>query len=192
MELTIAIVGPLVVVAGWIVSYHLGQRRDRNLEATRIRLNYVSDQLSLFYGRVYGLLLENDRVRRQQHEQFGREAVFAEGSRLPPDEERLWVHYLENYFLPNNRKIVNLVTEHVHLWAGETVPPSFLAFLDYAVGFESLHRQYHDLEREYGFRYVSNFPEEFRKDIVETVSRLKKLQADLMASALLLPQSRND
>lgn len=176
MELTFTVISLILVACGWVTSYLFGRKRDRELEITKIRLNHVNEQLSVFYGQVYGLLLENDRVRRQVQEQLGRQIVFEGGRSLEPDEEKLWVHFLENYFLPNNRKIIDLITNNVHLWTGNSVPPSYLKFLDYAIGFESLHKQFKDLDREYGFHFIESFPQEFRNQIVDTVTRLKHVQ----------------
>lgn len=176
MQILAAYMGLLLVGFGWLVSFYLGRRRDRELEMMRLRLDHINNQLSQFYGQVYGLLLENDRVRGLIREQFGRQIVFEGGKSLDKDEEPQWVHYLENYFLPNNRRIINLLVNNVHLWEGKVVPTSFLRFLDYAIGFEALHKQYRDLGREYGFHWIEGFPKEFRTEIIATVSELKSTQ----------------
>ena len=99
---------------------------------------------------------------------------------LPPDEERLWVHYLENYALPYNRKIVELIEDNVHLIDADGFPESFRDFLDYATGFELLHRQYKDLGREYGFHHTFSYPKQFTRDIMSKLSELKRRQHEMM------------
>lgn len=187
MEVMIGVAALVLTVVGWLVTYRLEKDKEREIARRADQKVYIDMQLAQLYGPIYGLLLENDRVRQHVQTQFGRTTVFEGGSSLPKDEERVWVHYLENYLLTNNRKIVDLIRANAHLLQGVEFPNSWLAFLDYAIGYELFHKQYHDLGIEYGFHYTGNFPKEFQQDIVRTVSSLKKIQWDLVGQELLSP-----
>jgi len=187
MEAVIGAIALLVAIVGWLVTYRLEKNKERETARTADEKAHIDLQLAQLYGPIYGLLLENDRVRQHVQSQFGRTTVFAGGSPLPKDEERVWIHHLENYFLPNNRKIVDLIRGNVHLLHGVEFPKSWLAFLDYAIGYELFHRQYRDLGSKYGFHCPENFPKEFQQDIVRSVSSLKKKQWELVGQDLPSP-----
>jgi len=181
----------LLIVVGWLVTYRLEKNKELEINRLDNQKNHVDIQLAQLYGPIYGLLLENDRVRHQVQMQFGRTTVFESESPLSKYEERIWVHYLENYFLPNNRKIIDLIQRNVHLLQGVKFPKSWITFIDYAMGYEIYHKQYKDLGAEYGFCYIENFPTDFRQDVVEMVSSLKKKQKELVGQNLPSPYRAN-
>jgi hypothetical protein len=176
MNTYLTICGLVLVAVGWLVSHFLSKSKDRGFERDRDRKAHLDRQLAQLYGRIYGLLMQNERLVRQIQDRT-----------LSDEEEKIWVHALENYFLANNRRIVELITQNVDLLEGYRFPESYLRFIDYAVGLEILHKQYHDLGIAYGFRYTENFPAEFQRDVVTMVSRLKKRQWEFVGQDLPEP-----
>ncbi len=130
-----------IAIIGWFVNDFLSKRKQQQYLQNRDQKDFVDRQLSKLYGPVYGILLENDRLIKQLQIQFDRKTVFYNGVSLTQKEEKIWVHMLENFFLPNNRRIVNLILQNVDLLESNVFPNSFLHFIDYAVGFELLHKQ---------------------------------------------------
>jgi len=174
----------VLVAIGWLVTHYLSKTKDRELQRDRDRKGYLDRQLARLYGPIYGLLMQNERLVRQVQERLGRKTVFESNRSLTDEEEKIWVHALENYFLPNNRRIVDIIINNVDLLEGYRFPDSYLRFIDYTVGLEMLHKQYQDLGIPYGFRYKENFPVEFERDIISIVSRLKKSQWELVGYPL--------
>jgi len=174
----IAAVGVASVVVGWFVA----RQHTLQLDRERERLALIRQQLDEFYAPIYGILLENDRVRMHVWEQTGRRAImFGEGEPLDEEGVRIWVHYLENYLIPNNRKILSILQNKMHLYRGLEYPNCFRDWVDYALGYEALHSQYRGWGREYGFVSVRNFPTEFLEHIVETMSDLMREQRSVVA-----------
>jgi hypothetical protein len=97
------------------------------------------------------------------------------------------VHYLENYVLPNNRAILDILQTKMNLFVGETYPESFRHWMDHALGYEFFHKQYRDLGREYGFHSCMNFPKGFQTDILNAISQLIKLQEKIAGVDLPSP-----
>jgi hypothetical protein len=180
----ITLLGFIIVIVGWLVSYFLARKKDRDFEKLKWTKSHLDQQLSEFYGPIYGFLLENDRLRQVIQEQFGRIIIFEGGNPLTEEEQKIWILFLETYFLPNNRKIIDILTKKVHLLQGYQYPKSFLAFLDYAIGFEALHKQYLNLGKEYGFHQKINFPIEFREEVIKVMSSLKKKQWEIVKQKL--------
>ncbi len=172
--------GVTAAVIGWWVSHYLAQKKERHFEQLKWAKAFIDSQLSELYGPIYGLLLENDRHRIDIEEIFGRSTIFVGSIPLTDEEKNIWVHYLENYYLPNNRKIVEIIKEKIHLLVGDELPKSFLSFIDYAVAFEAAHKQFNDLGKQYGFHSKTNFPIQFKSEINQEVKFLKKKQWALM------------
>ena len=170
----------IMVALGWIISYLLSRRKDQKLESQKMKLQYLNGQISEFYGPIYSILLENDRIRQLIQDQFERKTIFEAGKELNKDEQEIWVHYLENYLIPNNRKIIDILINKIHLLQGYSFPSIYREWIDHALGYEVLHKQYKDVGRKYGFHSISNFPSEFRTEIVNTMSQLKKKQFEIV------------
>lgn len=185
MELreVIMVISLAVIMAGWLVTHYLSKKKERYFEAIKWQKSHLDNQLSSLYGPIYGLLLENDRHRKDIEEIFGRSIIFEGGNPLSEEEQKIWLHYLENYYLPNNRKIVEVIKSNIHLLQGTSLPKSFINFIDYTVAFEASHKQYKDLGRLYGFHSKMNFPVDFQKQIINEISELKKQQWNLVGGS---------
>jgi hypothetical protein len=176
MDTTIALLGVVIAIVGWPVSYFLTRSREVRLEHDKAKLDLLRRRLDEFYSPIYGLLLENDRIRQLISDEFGRGVIFVGNKPLTDEEKKIWVHYLENYVIPNNREILDILQTKIHLFVGETYPESFRHWIDHALGYELFHKQYKDIGREYGFHSCMNFPSRFQTDIVNAISQLTKLQ----------------
>lgn len=179
--------GLLVIAIGWLISYRSARLRDQKIEEEKQKILYLNEQLSKFYGPIYSLLLENDRIRLIIQKQMGRDVIFPVGHSLTKDELKIWTHYLENFLIPNNRLILNTIENNVHLIQGVRFPEEYLDWIDHAIGYELLHKQYLDIGKEYGFYSIINFPKEFRESIVNSISQLKKRQQELVKIDLPSP-----
>jgi hypothetical protein len=186
------ILGLIVLAVGWIVTYYLSRLKDQKLESQKIKLQHLNSQISQFYGPIYSILLENDRIRQLIHKQFGRDAIFENGKELTKVEFETWSHYLENYLIPNNRKIINILKDKIHLVQGDSFPSIFREWIDYALGYELYHKQFKDIGREYSFRSISNFPLEFRAEIINIMSQLRKKQFEIVNVKLPSPYQEKD
>lgn len=187
MSTEIALLGVIIAIVGWPVSYILTRSREVRLEHDKAKLDLLRRRLDEFYSPIYGYLVENDRARKLISEQIGREIIFTRDNPLPQEDENIWIHYLENYVLPNNRSILNILQNKMHLFVGETYPESFRIWIDYALGYEIFHKQYKDIGREYGFHSCMNFPDQFRTDIINSVSQLVKFQKKIAGVELPSP-----
>ena len=99
---------------------------------------------------------------------------------MPEEQQKIWIHYVENYVLPNLRKIVEILRENIHLLKDSKVPKCVTVLLDYALGWELVHNQAKSGVNEYyEYRYSFNYPEEFRIYIDNTLANLLKEQNEL-------------
>jgi hypothetical protein len=172
----IELIGIFIIAAGWLITYFTARLRDQKIEREKQKVKHLNEQLSKFYGPIYSILLENDRIRKIVQEQIGRSAIFEAGGELTKSEFKIWSHYLENYLIPNNRQILNIMKNNFHLTTGYTFKQEYLKWIDYAIGYELQHKQYLDIGKSYGFHSIYNFPIEFRTSIINTMSQLKMAQ----------------
>ncbi|WJJ95304.1 hypothetical protein [Algibacter luteus] len=175
------IIALVLVIIGWGITYWLAKKQDYHLELKKWEKELLDNQLSELYGKIHGILLENDRIRNVLIEQLGRKSIFRHNIPLSNEEEKLWLYYTENYFLPNNRKIVDLIKSNTHYLIGNEFPEIFKVYIDYAIGWELLHDQYLKIGREYDLHARENFPLGFQKRIIKDFSELKTRQWELVS-----------
>ena len=145
IELCFTFVGLVFVIFGWIVPYKQSvkeeNRRKKNEEdliKRQWKKELIDKQISDFYGPISALIKEKDVIFSLVLFQFGRECVFNtqqwELSELPEGEQKIWVHYVDNYLLPIHRKILDIISENQHLIYKSEIPTCFETFREYAFG----------------------------------------------------------
>ena len=79
----------------------------------------------------------------------------------------------------------------MHLFVGETYPNSFREWMDHALGYELFHKQFQEFGHKYGFHSISNFPVQFRTDVINAISSLIKKQNEIAEFELPSPINKN-
>lgn len=99
---------------------------------------------------------------------------------MPENEQKIWMHYVDKYTIPNQIKIVEILRKNTYLIYNSTVPDSVNLFLDYVLGWELLDNQKRNgVQNYYDYHYSYNYPKEFNYYIRDTLAKLRKEQAEL-------------
>lgn len=80
----------------------------------------------------------------------------------------------EEYFIPLNAKIADIINSKAHLQDSIHLPESFEKFLEHQISFESdyKYRKKHSLESDFDF--VTKFPDKFDSDVDKILVNLSK------------------
>lgn len=192
IELVLTSVGLLFVVFGWIIPYWQAVKEEnkrRKFEEDILKRQWekelIDRQIEEFYGPIAAMLYESDIRFSLILHQLGREHVFAEGqmqlSDLPENEQLVWKHYVDEYKIPSQNKIVDILRNNQHLIYKSESPTCFKEFLEYAIGWELLDNQRKNgVTNYYEYYYSYNYPRSFTNYINETLQVLHKKQNALI------------
>lgn len=191
IEVIIASIGLILVVFGWIIPY----RQDRNklklqneqeldMEKIKWRKEQIDRQISQLYGPIYALIIEGDVLFARILYQLGRRYVIGKDisfNDLPEDEKSIWSHYVDNYKIPTQLKMAEILRANIHLIYNSEVPTCYRQFLDYSLGWELLDNQKRNgVPNFYEYHYSYNYPQEFNYYIKNTLETLLGEQAKLI------------
>jgi hypothetical protein len=171
--LLIVIITATVTLLGWAVNHILAERRDRDNQRLASSLRFVERQLEELYGPLAFLILEGRRAAMDFVEALGREPVFEGKNALNEDEVKLWLLWVEDNFLPRNEAIRQLLLTKTHLIQGDTVPISFVEFLEYYNSWKMAHLRWAKYHVQYIWRPQAGWPTAFTEEVLTTFKALK-------------------
>ena len=104
---------------------------------------------------------------------LGRNHVFPLDESNKDKELKLWLFWLDNYFFPKNEKIKNLLENNSHLIEGDSLPASYLEFLEHHNSWFMEHLMWKKEGIEYSWHSKRNAPSNFEQEIIDTFKFLK-------------------
>lgn len=168
---------------GWFVSYFLSKRREYNLQKRKSIIGQLERQIEELYGPLLGLI-RNSRY------------VFEVSKKLlPSDQEKgilfenfteqdykIYWHFTDNYFLPNNAKIANLLHTKLSLLETERMPKSFDDFLKHQAEYECTCRATRLIDSHHnGFvDYDQEWPKQFEEDVEKLLRATRESYDDYL------------
>jgi hypothetical protein len=175
-----AIVAAAVAATGWFASHFLSLRvEDRKLKQAAA-LKHIERQLEELYGPLAFLILEGRQTLHELLASLGRKHVFTEDRPLLDDELKTWMFWVENDFLPRNRKMKALISTKTYLVDGPAIPNSFLTFLDHHNSWQINHKRWQKEHIPYSWHSTINYPETFEEDVLNSFKSLKARHHQLL------------
>jgi hypothetical protein len=170
-----------VAVVGWFVAHYLSRRAAREQYRREAALKHVERQLGDLYGPLVFLVLEGARVFEDLREDFG-DGWYHGDRRLEPAEEEKWLYWTENYFIPRNRRIQDLLSSHSHLIESDHIPDSFLDFIDHHASWTLEIERMRETGVDEGLYSRRTWPDSFSAE-VETTFRVLKQRHERLIGA---------
>lgn len=201
IEIVLTLIGLILVIFGWIVPYRQSVRikyQQNQFEQEMLKKKWekelVDAQISKLYGPIAELTRESSIIFELVIKQIGHSPVFRtiydrneqcyrleRLNELPEEEQKIWVHFIENYSLPIQEKILDIIQKNQHLVYKSTVPECFHLYMNYVLGWRLLHAQMkNNVPNEYEYYYEYNYPVEFNTYIEKTLLLLQKRQDELI------------
>lgn len=192
IELIFTGLGLILIVFGWIIPYKQKilmekHRAEENQKLQKIawEKDLIDQQISKLYGPISALLREQEILMARIIYMFGRDCIFdnnhPELKYFSEEEKRIWIHFVDTYKLPLNKRIIEIVRANRHLIYNSEIPTCFNVFLDYTLGWELLDNQKKkDVPNHYDYHYEFSFPKEFSYYINNTLTLLTTRQKELV------------
>jgi hypothetical protein len=201
IELSLTFIGVLLVIFGWIIPYkqsiqiHSRQQDfEQSLLERKWEKEHIDLQISKLYGPIAELTRESNIIFHQVMNQIGRSYVFkmvykpsddsytwGKLADLPEKEQKIWVHFIENYSLPIQARVLEIIQENQHLIYQSKVPECFNTYMNYVLGWRLLHEQMKNgVPNNYQYYYDYNYPKEFNDYIESTLATLLTRQTELI------------
>lgn len=191
--LTIALIGASVSVVGWVITHILATSAERRRQRLISQMKFTKQQLEELYGPLAFLTWEGLQLSREMKTTLNLREVLQDGKVLSQEGFNTWLFWVENEFLPHDRKILELISSKAHLVEGETIPESFLEFVNYHNAWRVKHERWRKQGIEYEWRPNFHWPKKFDEEVLTTFKLLKKRHAILIGliaekEHLLLPR----
>lgn len=132
-------------------------RREKN------RFDYVQKQIEELYSPLVGLI----QVSKNVHDI----AVRKQAAQASGEVRR---YFVENYLIPINKEIAQLIQSKIHLIEGEELPESFGVFLEHQTYYMVLHRLWKKEGQESDDVNGPKWPTDFENDARRTLKELRK------------------
>lgn len=169
-----ALSGAIVAAIGWFVASALSSRREIAARRDNAARDHLEKQIEQLYGPLSGLILysrlEFDVARKKLPTNGTGQIAFSQFSGRQGD---IWHFFVENYFLPVNSEMRNLIRSKMHLLDSGILPESFEPFFAHEVQFEALHMLWkekgeHSLDIE-----GPGWPKGLESDVKTVLDRLR-------------------
>lgn len=195
--------GLILVIVGWFVANKNAAKintenfqnqlelEDRNRKmclyqkSIEWEIQYIDNQIRQFYGPIFFKLKELEYIRLHIQEEMGTgdKSVFPGSTTLKdltPENQKIWIHFIDNYQIPIHNEILKIMFENSHLSLNNS-EHCIYEFKDYVIGTNLLNKQYNDnIPNFYEYSYSRNYPKNFNKHIEETLKKLENQRAELI------------
>ena len=174
------VIGLLLVVAGYFISKLLErfkgeQELRKEFESLRDQttLNHIRNQIEELYSPLLGLITQSKIVfdiakRKLPHIQdHPKEQVTRE-------EAETWRYFVEEYFLPLNKQMSDLIRMRIYLITTDELPGSFSKFLIHQAQFQCLHNLWRDKGISSAEIQGIGWPSDFDANVQRTLTNLRK------------------
>jgi hypothetical protein len=155
------------------------QRRDE-------RLRRLNAQLSELYGPLVMIGAANRIAFLEFERRYAPEGERLFDKSTTNEIFRLWRIWVETVFLPNNKRIVDILQAKAHLLVEDEVPPVLLQLAAHTYGYEALLARWQEDDFS---DYVSivDFPRDFQEYIQSRFHVLKTQQLKLLRNDNPIP-----
>jgi hypothetical protein len=179
IAVVIAVIAGLVSAVGWLVNYLLSSKAALKRQRLISRLAHIEAQLKQLYEPLAFFIIEGRASALDLISTFGR-TPFTTGEELSTQELSQWLFWVDNDFMPRNAAIQALLSGNSHLIVGESIPGSYIEFLDHYNSWRVTHLRWKQEGFEYSWHSKIIWPEAFAKDVMDTFQALKKEHARLI------------
>ncbi len=174
------IIGLLIAVAGYFLSKLLEKfkgeqalRKEFETLRDQTTLNHIQRQIEELYSPLLGLIAQSKIVfdvskRKLPH------ISDKPKDKITDEEGETWRYFIENYFLPINKQMADLIRTKIYLISEDELPESFRMFLMHQAQFECLHSLWRDKGISSDEIKGIGWPAGFDDDVHNSLTNLRK------------------
>jgi hypothetical protein len=168
-----------IAVAGWLVTEFLARRRERRLRRDEAALRFLERQIEELYGPLVGLIQYSKHIFEVAQQRLPTENGRIIYEHFNSEHTTILRFFIENYFLPSNKQIGNLIRGKMHLLESASLPESFVQFFRHEAMYECLDRLWRE-KRIPSMIPGEGWPQSFGPDAVATLERLSSKHRDYL------------
>jgi len=190
--LLVAVLGALVAGFGWVAVHILSSRREMIARHDAAARDHLEKQIEQLYGPLLGLIKHSRLAFEVAARILPKDSQgHIEFNRFSARESEIWHFFVEEYFLPVNARIRDLMGSKMHLFEAGVLPKSFNAFFQHEVQFEALHRLWRGKGIDSPGVPSLGWPMEFEGE-VNTILDALRLRHQLFLRRLGVREQRHD
>jgi hypothetical protein len=181
--------GGLITILGSAINFYFARRKDIETQQRESRIRYLQQQIEELYGPLWGLLEQSETIYEIASMKMtrGPDGFFRKD--LTSDESKIYRFFNENYFLPINLQIVDIIRKKVHLLNEGVMPESFKDVIQNHAVRESLFQLWKTTGIDSSDIRGKPYPKTLKADIKTTLDMLRQQYVDEIALASK-PQKR--
>jgi hypothetical protein len=128
-QVEVALIGAIVVAAGWLVTYTLEKQREDQRRTLEQRLGYLSRQIEECYAPLFNLVHQIFLANSVQERIV--DATDEEGKPRLTEEQKEAVRdfFQVEHFEALHKEVNEIMKRKLHLVYGSSIPKSFIAYL---------------------------------------------------------------
>ncbi len=180
-KLLLAVFGAFVTVIvggiSWLVNHYLAIRLRKRIETAQ----FLERQIGELYGPLVGLIEHSHTIYgilRKKLRQPGQQPI--DMSKLTREEGKVWDFFQEQFFIPINGEIRELIRTKTHLLEFGEMPDSFLIFLEHEAHYSCLHPMWKKEHIDSLHVQGPPWPAEFNNDVKSTLKQLAERHQKLV------------
>lgn len=169
-------IGVLLLLLGFVVSRLLEKFKSdlelhRNIETTKYQaaLGHLQKQIEELYSPLLGLVQYLSIVRQIANKRL----------ELGDDGGETKRYFVENYYLPINKQISDLMQTKIYLLETDGIPDSFKQFIRHQAQYESLHSLWKHRGVQSEGISAEPHPPQLEQDLTESLERLRTAYTEI-------------
>ena len=165
----------LTLGVGWIVTNWLSKRKEMKMKKYETELNHLRFQIEQYYAPIKGYRKQCKYVHKNYRLLMptdNNEEIAIE--KMKDHEIKIHDFLTEEYFIPLNARIAEIINTKAHLQDSIHLPESFEQFLEHQISFESAYNFKKINSEETDLNILKKFPGRFDDDVDKILTILKK------------------
>lgn len=166
----------LLVPLGWLFNDSRNKKRALQQKIHEANLNRLENQVRLFYSPINTIRTQCKAVHKFYHDNMPKEKndpSRIDVSKMTERHLRIHDYITDNYLIPLNNKVIDIIENNAHLIDEAKFPESYLKFVEHIYEFEVRHRLYTDHDLKELITDQKTFPENFDSDIKSKLESLR-------------------
>ena len=170
-----ALVGGVITMIGWLANYYLGRKKEIEVGQQKAKVEYIRQQIEELYAPLWGLTEQSKAVHDVALQRLPRNAEgLTDYSKFAPQDNEIFRFFNENYYLPINNQIMEIIHKKVYLLHDGILPASFTDFIRFQTLNESLYRLWREKGIDSSNVPGTRYPLQFNEDIKSALGELRR------------------
>ncbi|PWB69079.1 MAG: hypothetical protein C3F07_20390, partial [Anaerolineales bacterium] len=159
--------------------YYFSRRKETEIRKQEMRIRFLQQQIEELYAPLWALIEQSEIIYGIACKKLPiRDNGRMDREKFTSKDNEIYVFFNENYFLPINSKITDLIQKKMHLLYNGILPESFDDFIHHQIMGESLYRLWKAKNIDSSGVRGKGYPATFKGDVKSTLNQLRQEYLD--------------